>query len=416
MGQLLWILLLTGLVQAEPYGLVVVDEVKQLDRPALQQAAQPLLQRGASVAVVLVRHGDERDVVKQLSQLGLWSGTQIAPSGVLVYVSLDPRYSQLRAGTRFSDDLSPAALEEIRQEMLNPQLRQEHFQQAAADSLQRMEQRLSHSLSAKDWIARITLTFLSIAFLKVFGFFGWLGDLFWESWAGRTLLRLWSLTPIARRKERARVERMRQQNLATLQERALQLTAARQRPQPMSAAESRRLDELQPEIDGSQQQSAQQLVELIQKVSLQSEKLWKRSNRWDEGDKWLQEAQTSLQRLKSQLKDRKKTRHLPEKSPFPELSEALQQEAQLRDRLLQEGADVEEADRSRERCLQLLERVVQLRSQHFPAPKSARMPVATQGYEVSSPPSDNGNYSSYDDRSSYDPPSSSSESVAGGDW
>lgn len=422
MGRLLWFLwfLLTGLVQAEPYGLVVIDEVKQLDRPALQQAAEPLLQRGASVAVVLVRHGDERDVVKQLSQLGLWSGTQIAPAGILVYVSLDPRYSQLRAGTRFSDDLAPAALEEVRQEMLNPQLRQEHFQKASVASLQGLEQRLAHRLTAKQWIQRGTLAVLTFVGLHFLGFWEWLGESFWGSSTGKGLLRLWARTPGARRQERERLEKLRLKNLAILQESLSRLAAARQRSQPLTSRDCQELEALSAESEATQTLSAVHLVDLIGRIRLQTEDLSGRGIRWEEASKTLERARISLGKLKSQLKDRKKTRHLPEQSPFPELGEEIAQEQQLRERYVLDGAEAEDVTRSVERCQHLLERVEGLWKRHFSTPKKAAPGQAhgtsysSAGEPYSTPTNDSS--SSYEDRSSCDPPSSSSESVAGGDW
>ena len=397
----------------EPYGLALVDELQKLDRPAVERAAGPLLKRGAAVAVVVVRHGDERDVVKQLNQLGLWSGNRISPAGILLYVSLEPRYSELRAGARFSDDLSASTLEKIRQESLNPALREQHYQQAVLDSLTTLEARLSHSLGLKDWIQRATIVFTAWAFLQLFGFWAWLSEVLWDSWPGKAVLRLWSLTPIARKKERLRLETGRQQNLGYLQDRSRGLEAMRPYLGLLTPSEREEWGQLQAGLDQAATLDAPQMAKLVKRIDAHQQPLQKRLAQWSQADKTLESAQNSLQKLSSQLKERKKTRHILETPAFQELQAELSQERDLRERLLRDGADEDERARSQERCRQLTQRVQSLGDRHFPARKSAQTADTSSWGESSTSPSYS---SSYEDRPSYDPPTSSDESRAGGDW
>ncbi|MBN9419057.1 hypothetical protein ABS71_07545 [bacterium SCN 62-11] len=415
MGRLffLWFWLIAVSCWAEPYGLALVDELKQLDRPSLELAAAPLLKRGASVAIVLVRHGDERDVVKQLTQLGLWN-QRISPTGILVYVSLEPRYSELRVGARFSDDLPPSTLEKIRQESLNPALREGRYQPALVESLTLLEGKLSHSLSLKDWIQRATYIFLGWGFLQLFGFWQWLSDVFWDSRPGQSVLWLWSLTPGARKKERIRLEKCRQQNLDDLQQRRERLATLLPHLGLLTALEGQQLEQFQAEIDQASSLDAPRMVDLLKRIDTYKDNLDKRVSSWSQAERTLETAQKSLQKLKSQLRDRKKTRHILETPAFQELQAELNQEQDLRERLLRAGAEEDERTRSQERCRQLAQRVQSLGERHFPVKKSPS-PVDTSSWgEPSS--SSTSSSSSYDDLPSYDPPASSDESRAGGDW
>ncbi len=228
----------------EPYGLGIVDEPGRLDRVALEKAAQPLLSRGAAIAVVLVRHGGQQDAVKQLGQLGLLNGRQISTSGLYVYVSLEPHYSELRAGARFSDDLPASQLEQIRDQTLNPRLREELYQRGFANSLEELERKLSHNLSLNDKLRGATLALVVLGTFSLLGFWTW----FWETPVGRGLDWLWSLTPMARARQRREKERGRLANLHLLQTRAHSLELARQSLKIWSRGHKVEFDKLEQEI------------------------------------------------------------------------------------------------------------------------------------------------------------------------
>ncbi|HWQ15338.1 MAG TPA: TPM domain-containing protein, partial [Roseiflexaceae bacterium] len=116
--------LLAGCATA-PGRLVAVDDAGRLDRARVEAAAGPLVARGAAVAVFVVAQGDDRgeDFARRLDAVGLLRGGQIVPEGIGIYVSLAPRYSELRAGGRWSDALPPRRLRAIREEALNVELR-----------------------------------------------------------------------------------------------------------------------------------------------------------------------------------------------------------------------------------------------------------------------------------------------------
>jgi hypothetical protein len=107
--------------------LVVRDERNALDVSRLEKAATPLLARGASVAVFVAAKGDDtgRDLTDRLNAeaLGLASKAGVAPSAIAIYVSYAPRYSELRAGSRWSDFLPSVTLRAIRDRTLNAALR-----------------------------------------------------------------------------------------------------------------------------------------------------------------------------------------------------------------------------------------------------------------------------------------------------
>jgi hypothetical protein len=89
--------------------LVVRDERNALDVSRLEKAAAPLLARGADVAVFAADKGDDtgRDLTYRLNAeaLGLASNAGVARSAIAIYVSYAPRYSELRAGSRWSEVL-----------------------------------------------------------------------------------------------------------------------------------------------------------------------------------------------------------------------------------------------------------------------------------------------------------------------
>lgn len=398
----------------EPYGLGVIDELKQLDRVALEEAARPLLRRGAAVAVVLVRHGDQRDAVKQLGQLGLLNGRQIQPAGLYLYISLEPHYSELRAGASFSQDLSPSRLEKIRDQTLNPRLREERYQQGLIEAMADLELRLAHQLSLKQWLTGATLTVPVAWTLYLVGFWDWL----LETPPGRLVLWLWSRTPIARAQRRKELEQARQARLRFLQRQAESLERVQQSAKALSSVAKAELARLQQQVKEAGRLDLLQLVELRTRVEAETRSLEKLQRVWSAGVTELKMAHQLFGSIRSVLKERKKTRGLLQSQPVLDLEGELKQESDLRNRYCEEGADLEALEHSEIRCRQLHRRAESLAETHGVIKKSAPQSQSSWS-EPSSQPSSSYQSpdSSYDDRNhNYDPPNSSSESWAGGSW
>ncbi|NNJ13207.1 hypothetical protein EKD04_023055 [Chloroflexales bacterium ZM16-3] len=134
-------LLLTACGAGAQGRLLLLDNTATLDEAALAAPAAPLLARGVTLALVLVEVGDSSgaDFAERLAAAGLLRGDQIAPDVIGVYVSLSPRYSELRAGERWSTYLPAPALERIRQDALGPELRAGRTGAAFASTLAAIE-------------------------------------------------------------------------------------------------------------------------------------------------------------------------------------------------------------------------------------------------------------------------------------
>lgn len=129
-----------------PGKLVLRDETSALDPAQVAAAAAPLLARGAIVAIVVVERGDDtgEDLTRILAAEGLLANSQVIPEALVMYVSYEPHYSELRAGTRWSARLPDAALREIRTSVLNPALRADRLGAGVADTLATAENRLAN--------------------------------------------------------------------------------------------------------------------------------------------------------------------------------------------------------------------------------------------------------------------------------
>ncbi|MDW8148351.1 MAG: hypothetical protein RMJ48_18890 [Roseiflexaceae bacterium] len=103
-------LLLTGCAAqaSSPGSLIIIDETERLNQARVAQAAAPLLQRGATVAIFIVKRGDNngQDMTIHLANAGLRGYDRIVPNALAIYVSYEPRYSELRAGSNWSNALS----------------------------------------------------------------------------------------------------------------------------------------------------------------------------------------------------------------------------------------------------------------------------------------------------------------------
>jgi len=131
---------------AAPGRVLLFDETEQVGRAVIEAAAAPLVARGAVVAVFVVAQGDAAgaDFQGRLAEADLLKDEERAPEAIALYVSFAPRYSELRAGTRWSGDLPDAALREVREGALNPALREGRVAAGVADTLLALEGRLAN--------------------------------------------------------------------------------------------------------------------------------------------------------------------------------------------------------------------------------------------------------------------------------
>jgi hypothetical protein len=69
------------------------DDASKLDMATIERAAQPLIERGAQVAIYTVSsEGGPEDFLQRLQQDGLSSGSSVHPTLIAIYVSFSPRY------------------------------------------------------------------------------------------------------------------------------------------------------------------------------------------------------------------------------------------------------------------------------------------------------------------------------------
>lgn len=123
----LTLLLITPVLAQSSGQFVFVDELGELDQAAIEAAAQPLLERGAHVAVMLVEDGsDPNDVEQILAAEDLAADGIFNPNLISIYVAIEPPTSDLFVGERWNDTVG-AQLEDIRQNELNPLLQAGDF-------------------------------------------------------------------------------------------------------------------------------------------------------------------------------------------------------------------------------------------------------------------------------------------------
>lgn len=206
------VLFLSGCGASLPGRLVVNDQTGNLDQARIAGAAAPLLQRGAVVAVFLVERGDDRgdDFTRRLAGESLQRGGRIAPDVLALYVSFDPRYSELRAGERWSGALPDATLRAIRLETLNPALQAGLPTAGIAATLERMEVELAmpgwqRLPSGWGWWLVAGMLALVVIALRDHPVLFRLQTALGATPPGKFASWLWAQTPIARQRARRRL-------------------------------------------------------------------------------------------------------------------------------------------------------------------------------------------------------------------
>jgi uncharacterized membrane protein YgcG len=215
------IALLVGCAAA-PGSLVLDDETGSLERAALEAAAAPLLARGARVVVIVAARGDEAgaDLARRLDAAGLLEGGQVAPDALVLYVSYAPRYSELRAGTRWSRRLPATALREARTTLLNPALRDDQLVGGVAATLQALEARIASpplSERLQTGLSALAMAGGALAVLALSPLGEWLGHRWRRTPPGRLTRWLGDQTPPGRRRlgRIIRTTRLRMEDRAT---------------------------------------------------------------------------------------------------------------------------------------------------------------------------------------------------------
>ena len=138
---LLTLLVAPVLAQSNP---TIVDETGQLDTAAVQRAAQPLIARGAQVGVFIVQRGGDQDALRRYQRAGFASGSAINADAILMYVSFDPRYSEIAYGDRWNAALrTNDNAETIRQNRLNPGLAGGDTTRGVVDALTEIERSIA---------------------------------------------------------------------------------------------------------------------------------------------------------------------------------------------------------------------------------------------------------------------------------
>lgn len=140
LGLVLALLLLAAAPALAQSRFVFVDELGELDRAAIERAAEPLLERDAELAIYLVEQGGADDFEQRLEADGFVRGNQARVNFLAIYVSLEPRYSGIRFGDGWNRVLAVNDNgEAIREGALNPQLAEGNFTAAYVDTLAAIE-------------------------------------------------------------------------------------------------------------------------------------------------------------------------------------------------------------------------------------------------------------------------------------
>lgn len=121
--------------------LVFTDETGNLNQSRIEQAARPLLNRGAEVAIYMVRQGSDADFARRLEADGFISGNSARARMIAIYVGLDNRMSSIRYGDAWNEALrTNNNVDAIRNNRLNAALAQQEYTRAYVDTLGAIEQ------------------------------------------------------------------------------------------------------------------------------------------------------------------------------------------------------------------------------------------------------------------------------------
>jgi hypothetical protein len=231
-------------------GLVFVDQAAALERARVETAATRLNELGVTLAVFSVANGDAAgdDFTRRLDAAGLLRSGKIVPDAIALYISFEPRYSELRAGGDWSAALPDATLRDVRVNLLNPALRNGDATGGVVAALAALDERarLGPFGLRRDYAPLALWIFIVIGlFVLVIGPRSFVDWLRWSrpgQWCHSVMADLWARTPPGRAQVQRRF--------------AAQLDLARQRVQAAaSQARATRLaiklvpDDLQARLD-----------------------------------------------------------------------------------------------------------------------------------------------------------------------
>jgi hypothetical protein len=99
------------------------DSQESLDAGSIITAAQPLIDRGAFVAIYLVQRGESEAFTEVLQEDGLIQGENVRDDVIAIFVSLDDHHMEMAYGERWESVLHPRS-EGILSGALGPNLRE----------------------------------------------------------------------------------------------------------------------------------------------------------------------------------------------------------------------------------------------------------------------------------------------------
>jgi hypothetical protein len=211
-GLLLCALVL-GACGAPRAQLTLTDQSETLSGATVAAAAAPLLAHGAQVIVVIEERGtaSAAGLTRALEAGALLRDGVIVPNAIAVYVSLEPRYSELRAGGDWSSALPAETLRALRLAQLNPALQTGAIETGVVLTLGALEAQIRAR-----WWAWNSPTLIAICIGSVLALAGGIAlhqpILVGARW-------IWAFTPIARRDVRRRYYQDIARARAQLQER-----------------------------------------------------------------------------------------------------------------------------------------------------------------------------------------------------
>ncbi|NTV63495.1 MAG: hypothetical protein HGA65_08170 [Oscillochloris sp.] len=128
--------------------LVITDPGGYLDQAAVEQAAQPLLNRDAEIALYLVQRGSESDFTSRLTDDELLRGGLYRTKMIAIYVAIDDQLSYIRYGDGWNEALDVSLdgtknYELIRTQKLNPDLSSGDYTSAFATALGAVEKAIT---------------------------------------------------------------------------------------------------------------------------------------------------------------------------------------------------------------------------------------------------------------------------------
>jgi uncharacterized membrane protein YgcG len=117
---------------------IINSDAEPLDAGPIMEAARPLMDRGAIVAIYFVRTGERDEFNNRLRDDDLMRGDNLEDNLIAIFVSLDDRYSEITYGARWVDVLRPRA-EGIKSSALDGNLREGAYTLAYARALEELD-------------------------------------------------------------------------------------------------------------------------------------------------------------------------------------------------------------------------------------------------------------------------------------